>query len=378
MLRLADSVARAAAAASIRPPPRRRAVRFLTPAQCAATEPRGYVVKGLLAPEDLAIIFGGPGLGKSCLAPRMAYAIARGTEFFGRRVRQGRVLYVAAEDPHGMRQRIRALREELGDTPELEMAEGLSDFMTPDGPHTAALEDRITEFGPAVLFIDTIAASFRGLKENDSGNEGMGAVVGFARDLIAAHHDLAVVLVHHVPKGDASTPRGHGMLHGDADVALSLSRSNDRTIQALMTKNRNGPSDVALCFRIRAVTLGVDEDGDAITAPVCDPIEGARTARPRLPPLPLAALRILNDLILAEGTPLPAGAGFPSESLEGVAEDRWRQECESRRLSTAGDEDSRRRVFRSAYQKLRNASAVAARDGWVWAVHASRNGSDES
>ena len=78
--------------------------------------------------------------------------------------------------------------------------------MTTDGPHTAALENRITEFGPAVLFIDTVAASFQWVEGNDSGNEGMGAVVGFARDLIAAHHDLAVVLVHHVPKGDAERP----------------------------------------------------------------------------------------------------------------------------------------------------------------------------
>lgn len=375
MLHQADSVARAAAAISMRPPPLRRPVRFLTPAQCAATEPRGYIVKGLLAPEDFALIFGGPGLGKSCLAPRMAYAIALGTDFFGRRVRRGRVLYVAAEDPHGMRQRIRALREELGDTPDLEMAEGLSDFLTVDSPHRSALEDRISEFGPAVVFIDTIAAGFPGLKENDSGSEGMGAVVGFARDLIAANTGLAVVMLHHVPKSDASTPRGHGMLHGDADIALALSRTEDGTIQASMTKNRNGPSDSALHFRIRAVILGKDEDGDAITAPLCDPAEGGQTSKPRLPPQPLFALRILNDLIVGEGKPLPVGAGFPTDKMHGVLEERWRAECDSRRLSTAEGPDDRKRVFRNVFQKLQRTSSVAARDGWVWPVRPSLDSS---
>ena len=375
MLRHADAVARAAAVASMSPP-RRRAVRFLTPAQCASTEPRGYVIKGMLAPEDFGLIFGGPGLGKSCLAPRMAYCIALGIPFFGRRVRQGRVLYVAAEDSHGMRQRIRALWEELGDTPNLEMAEGLSDFMPKDGLHSAVLEARIEAFDPSVVFIDTIAAGFPGLSENDSGGEGMGRVVSFARDLIAANPGLAVVMLHHVPKGDASTPRGHGMLLGDADITLSLSRRDDGAIQASLTKNRNGSSDSKLYFGIRAVTFGIDEDGDAITAPICDPAEGGRTASLRLPPQPLFALRILNDLILMEGKLLPTGAGFPSDKLRGVPEDRWRAECDSRRLSAAEEQEDRKRVFRNVFQKLQRSSAIAARDGWVWPVRLLPDASD--
>jgi hypothetical protein len=174
--------------------------------------------------------------------------------------------------------------------------------------------------------------------------------------------------LHHVPKSEASTPRGHGMLHGDADVALSLSRSEDGLIQASMTKNRNGSSDSKLYFGIRAVTFGIDEDGDAITAPFCDPAEGGRTASLRLPPQPLFALRILNDLILAEGKLLPTGAGFPSDKLRGVPEDRWRAECDSRRLSAAEEQEDRKRVFRNVFQKLQRSSAVAARNGWVWPV----------
>jgi len=350
-----------------------RPVRFLTPAECATADPRGYIVKGLLAPQDLALIFGGPGLGKSCLAPRMAYAIALGIEFFGRRVRQGRVIYVATEDPHGMRQRIRALRDEMGETPDLLVSDGLSDFMMRDGPHWDALFERIAEFRPTVVFLDTVAAGFPGLRENESGYDGMGAVVTFARDLIAIW-GVAVVLLHHVPKKDGDTPRGHGILHGDADVAFYLTRNGDKTIRAAMTKNRNGPSDGVLTFSIRAAKIDTDSDGDPVTAPIAEPAEGGRTAGPRLPPQARSAKLILTDLIASEGKELPGGGAFPSVALTGVSLARWRTECKDRHLSGADDLQSQKRAFRAAFKKLQDVGLVASRDDWVWLTRTGGDG----
>ncbi len=351
----------------------KRAIRWLTPAECAAAEPRGYIVKGLLAPADLMLIFGGPGMGKSCLAPRLGYAIAQGSEIFGRRVRQRRVLYIACEDPHGMRQRIAALRQEFGDTPDLLLPDGPFDLMNPDSPHKGELTARIANFGPSVVIIDTIAAGFPGLKENDAGPGGMGDVVSFARDLIASH-GVAVVLLHHVPKGDTSTPRGHGLLHGDADVTLSLSRETDGTIRAGMTKNRNGPSDGVITFEIRAVTLGTDEDGDPITAPVAYPVEGSRAKGPKLAPQERTALGFLYDLLAREKEPLPSADGFPTAAMSGVKLASWRTECETRHLSGSDNSESRERAFRSVFPKLRNAGMVAALGDWVWLVHPENDG----
>ena len=350
-----------------RPP---RAVCWLTPAECAVSDPRGYIIKGLLAPADLMLLFGGPGMGKSCIAPRLAYAIAQGEGVFGRRVKAGRVLYIAAEDGHGMRARIAALLTELGDAPDLLMAEGLSGFMEADGAAETELRRQVREFGPAVVIIDTIAAGFSGLKENDSGGEGMGRVVDFARDLIA-DYGVAVILIHHVPKGDASTPRGHGLLHGDADVALALSRDDGKLIRAAFTKNRNGPSDGSLAFTIRAVTLGTDEDGDDITAPVCDPADGVAPSGPRLSVAERTARGILYDLIAVEGVPLPTGSGFPSSPLRGVRMDRWQAECLARHLSSAKDEEGRKRGFRDARGKLRDRGVIGMREEWVWPISVS-------
>lgn len=364
--------AAAAILAEAKPAQAPRVVNWLTPAECAALPSRGYIIKGLIAPGDLALIFGGPGLGKSCIAPRLAYAIAQGEPVFGRRVRPGRVLYIAAEDGHGMRARVAALMLEMGNAPDLLLAAGLAGFMEPDGAAELALAAKVAEVKPAVVFLDTVAAAFSGLRENEAGADGMGRVVDFARGLIrTASNDngpLAVVLIHHVPKGDASTPRGHGLLHGDADVALALSRDDAGLIRANFTKNRNGPSDGVLAFTIRAVTLGIDDDGDPITAPICEPADDAGPVGPRTSPQARLALTCLWDLLAAEGAPLPARDGFPSAPLKGVQEARWRAECDARRLSTAEDAEARSRVFRRIYQTLRTRGQIAARDGWVWPI----------
>ena len=78
------------------------------------------------------------------------------------------------------------------------------------------------------------------------------------------------------------------------------------------------------------------------------------------------ALQFLADLIVAEGAPLPATSGFPSLSLQGVPEGRWRKECETRGLSDAGQKDSRTTLFRRCRAALVSKQVIACRDKLVW------------
>jgi hypothetical protein len=339
---------------------RARGLDLLTPAECAASPPRGYIIKGLVAPRDLVIVFGQPGSGKSVITPHLAYAIARGVDVFGRRVRQGRVLYVAVEDPHGMRQRVHALMVEQGDAPDFFLVDGVSDLMSADSPDRADLRNLVADTEPALVIIDTIAAGFPGLRENEA--EDMGNVVRFARSLTDT--GAAVILVHHAPKAEGSTPRGHGSLNGDADAALLLTRIGTEVAGSL-TKNRNGSSDVTISFAITATQIGTDEDGDAITAPTLTEQAAKAPGKRLLTPAEEAARRYLADVLATEGKPLPAGADYP-KGMRGVSEEAWRAECETRRLSTAETEENRYRIFRRVYQQLLGKKQVAARDGLVW------------
>ncbi|MBC7139672.1 MAG: AAA family ATPase [Defluviimonas sp.] len=282
---------------------------FLSPADCAASNPRTYIIKGLIAERDVACIVGAPGAGKTVLAPALAYAVAQGREAHGRRTKAGCVFYVAAEDEHGMRGRVTALRGEHGDAENFTLVGGVSDLLNETiqgqgqgSPHFNALLKAVEERRPALIVIDTLSMSFPGLEENSA--EGMGRVVAVARAL--TKWGAAVVLIHHDTKdGQQGLPRGHSLLNGALDVSIHLRKDGD-IVRGRLTKNRNGACDVDLAFSIRGVEIGHDEDGDPLTAPLCIPLNAnaLKPAGPRLAPSERAALDSIKK-IMGKGDSLP-------------------------------------------------------------------------
>ncbi len=284
--------------------------------ECAAARPRPYIVKGLIARRDLVILFGPPGAGKSVLAPYLAHGVATGRPMFGRRVKPVAVLYVAAEDGAGMKQRAAALLRCFGTAPALcIIADAISLTPTEEGeaPHVAGLREAARRIGAGVIVLDTVAAAFPGLDENDG--RSMGECVRTLRRLAepdpapGAWRGAAVIAVHHGAKGapgaPGGTPRGHGVLNGDADVTLRIDVPEDGAAprNVKLGKNRNGSTMASLAFTIRAETLGTDDDGDAITAPIAEEqAEASAQAKPppRLPPPAQLMLREIQSL-LAEG-----------------------------------------------------------------------------
>ena len=308
---------------------------FLSPSECEAAPSRGYVIKGLIAPGDVGCIFGAPGAGKSLLSPFLAYAVAQGREAFGQRVRAGGAFYVAAEDPHGMRGRVRALKAAYGDAPGFQLVEGVSN-LHPDAPDLVALIEAVQARTPSIVFIDTLAMAFPGLEENSA--ESMGNVVAVARKL--AECGAAVVLVHHDTKAETGTPRGHSILNGALDVALHVKRDEESGIvRAKLTKNRNGPCDLDIAFSIATEDGGTDEDGDTITLPRCRELS-VDPMRVKLTPSEAAAARILKCILEDDASRL-------------IPESRWRDACMVEgALSDSPNKESRGRVFRRVRDAL--------------------------
>ncbi|CAH2406654.1 AAA family ATPase [Mesorhizobium ventifaucium] len=305
---------------------------FLSPSDCEAAPSRGYLIKGLFAPGDVACIFGAPGAGKSLLAPRLGYAVAQGTETFGMRSKQGSVFYVAAEDPQGMPGRVKALRKAHGEAEDFQLVEGVSNLLADKSPDLVALVAVVKERRPALIFIDTLAMAFPGLEENDA--KSMGRVVAVAR--LLASWGAAVVLIHHDTKAEGATPRGHSLLNGALDVALHVKRDENGVIRGKLTKNRNGTCERDIAFKIAVEDGGTDEDGDTVTLPRCFELMGAaKKTDERLSASVKAALDILDTL----------GGG--------TTEKAWREACaEGRTVSAAEDRESRVRAFKRAAERL--------------------------
>ena len=69
-----------------------------------------YLIKGVLERQSNAVLFGSWGVGKTFCVLDMAAAIVTGERWFGKRVRQGRVLYLGYEGIRAMKKRLVALR----------------------------------------------------------------------------------------------------------------------------------------------------------------------------------------------------------------------------------------------------------------------------
>ncbi|MBS0483211.1 MAG: AAA family ATPase [Proteobacteria bacterium] len=327
-------------------------LRILTTEDCAAAPPRGCLVEGLLAPGDMACIFGAPGAGKSLIAPFIGYQVALGETAFGMSTKPGVVLYVAAEDPHGMQGRVKALSERQGHAPDFLLIEGVSDLLDDESPDLESLLDVVRDREPALIFIDTLAMAFPGLEENDA--KSMGRVVAISRQL--AESGAAVVLIHHDTKAEGSTPRGHSILNGALDMAMHVKRDEDGIVRGKLTKNRNGSTERDIAFRIGVEELGENEFGNPITAALVEEMpRGTLQGRVRMTAGESAAIAKLLDL----------------EADGRVTEEDWRAACiAEREVSGSEDVESRKRAMRRAVQGLAKKKLIATRGGFVASAEA--------
>lgn len=269
----------------------------LSPDDCADFQPVPYVVKELIAQRDMVTVVGAPGVGKSVLAPHLAYSVAQGRPVCGKRTRKGVVLYLAAENDRDMQKRIAALRTRHGACPDLHMLPACGGKFR-DNDFLRKLRRLIQRLKPSLIVVDTLRAALPGIKENDS--EGMGEAITTMRSL--TKWGAAVLLVDHDNVAGSGLPRGHGSLHGDVDMNLALKRNDEGDVIGTPTKNRNGESyRPVLAYAIEPVDLDkLDEDGDPLTTVICeekDVGEANRKAKERgLADHPQAALVHLRRL----------------------------------------------------------------------------------
>ncbi len=325
--------------------------------------PRDYLLKGIMSPGELSMWWGAPKCGKSFLLLHVSYAIAqRRADVLGRRVRGCPVLYVAAEGAPGLARRVQALRDRFGDAPDFYLIAQPVDLLHPFGD-VASIIAAAKAIGAGLIVLDTFNRALAGGDENHP--QDMGAMVLHIGEIMrgtGAH----LAIVHH-GAANSNKPRGHTSLIGAADAVVEVVKADDGARTATLTMAKDDADGLAMGFRLRVVEMGIDQDGDQITTIVVDEADEQATpaARSALNDAERKALGFLSDLILAEGRPLPIGSTFPV-GLPGVPEDRWRAECDTRRLSKSEKKASRTAAFRRAYEGLEAKAIVAARDELVW------------
>lgn len=335
-------------------------------------EPRAgqrWLVENIVPTRGLVAMIGPPGAGKTFLAVDLALHVCSGRDWLGHRTERGLVVYLGAEDADGLRMRLIALREHLplDKGPPFALIDGALDLLRADdlkkleaGVRQASEE---SEFPVSLVIVDTLSRTFGDADENSSD---MAAYVRNL-DLLKSGFDCTVLLLHHPPKNSPGrSPRGHSSLPAACDTILAVTDRNPRRL--IVEKQRNGPSDISISFRLRPI------DGSPHATCMIEQVgTGAVSARGRsLGDDENAALRELTALVRTEGAvltaALPAEAPAEMRTLCVVSLHRWEAVSRSALRAAHRKPDSVRRAFQRAKERLLRSRTIGIWEGWVWLV----------
>ncbi len=334
--------------------------------------PRRHLIKGLLGMGEMSVWFGEPGCGKSFLVMTTGLSIARGVDWFGRRMKGGLVVYIAAEGGGGIRKRLEAFCQHHGIDPKgdprdlpFAVIPTSVDLLNENADTTGiihevkALEKKLG-ITCRMIVVDTLSRCLAGGDENSSGD--MGKFI-MNCDRIRKETKAHVAIVHHTPKAVRTTPRGHSSLLGATDVAVKIEKHHGGNT-ATVEKNKDDEEGRRIGFRLEQVTVGKDEDGDDVTScvvVVSDEPMGAEKSK-KLTGDKRRAMDALYDVLIAGGQTVKGRTGIPEGAIC-VGSEEWRQEFYARK---EGEQGAKQRAFKRAMDGLQDMGLIAYRDGLVW------------
>jgi hypothetical protein len=266
-------------------PPRPR-IRLLDIDQIESLAPPTWLIENILTENGLSMIWGRSGAMKSFVALDMALCVATGHPWHGHAVKQGLVIYLAAEGAHGLGRRAIGWRRSRGtDLPKPSfrlIPHGLA--LTSDDLN--ALCEALAELPskPALVVIDTLARTIGAGDENKTPD--MNAYVN-AADRIRESTGANVLIIHHSGVHEEKRERGSNALRGAADTVIKVQRKNDqldiinqapegkqkdaeefktvklRTAKVAFQSKPNEPEQTTLILNLREDDGPAEPDGDA-------------------------------------------------------------------------------------------------------------------
>jgi RecA-family ATPase len=213
------------------------------------------LVKGLIDEACLSVMYGDSNSGKTFVALDIGLKVAAGSMVHNRKVKQGGVVYVAAEGGGTLRKRVMGFRKQhdFGSIP-FGIIPCPVNLLNPNAD-TAPLIDLIKNFQTKtrvkteMVVVDTLARALAGGNENAS--DDMGAFVRSV-DRIRSACDCHVMVIHHTGKDKARGARGHSSLRAATDTEIEVLPGGELRI----TKQRDMEMGKPIGFRLEQVDTG--------------------------------------------------------------------------------------------------------------------------
>jgi len=161
-------------------------------------QPQNYVVEGFLPANDISVVVGDSGRGKTPLAYQLGICIAAGAPFLGMRTNQTRVLYLDLENGRAKRP---PLAEDICKL--VELASVPEDFLVvEESCNLSDVAGAVKYYTPGIVLADTLRALEPTAEDS---NSNMGRFLKTTR-AIAQENNCAVLYLHHINKPRENDP----------------------------------------------------------------------------------------------------------------------------------------------------------------------------
>jgi hypothetical protein len=316
------------------------------------------LIRGLLEREQISLTYGEAGSCKTFFALDVCLRVPAGLDWFGRKVEQGATIYVAAEAGRSIINRVVAWRTAYGfDSTDLPFA-AITSSLDLCHSNSGDLERLIAVIqgaglGPlSLVVLDTVSRVLAGGNENAP--DDMGALVRSLdrlRDELQCH----ILVVHHTGKESVRGPRGHSLLRAAVDTEIEVTRDAATGVStATITKQRDGPTEGDVVFRLQRISLGFDQDGEEVSSCIIEPVGQSQANRPRrrkLSPKQKIALDALCKALAAVGQTAPPDNHIPSTATV-VDVDLWRRYYYAAVASDGASAEARKKAFQRVREAL--------------------------
>lgn len=235
--------------------------RLLTPEQLRRKPPPEPLVNGVLDLDTTAWLIGASGSYKSFVALDLAAHVGRGEPWRGHAVKQGLVVYVAAEGSRGMVLRQAAWEREIGEMRELLVLDEpvqSNEQRTQVAPGMMApwsvLVAAVAKLRPVLIVIDTQARVTIGLNENDNADMSYYAEQA---DRLKRACGACVLTVHHTGR-NGTNARGASAIDGAQDAELRIERKGNLIVDLVMDKQKDQAEEAPMKITLRRSEGGTD------------------------------------------------------------------------------------------------------------------------
>jgi hypothetical protein len=232
-----------------------------------------WLVKRLLPRKGVALFYGISGSGKTFILLDIFIHIALGWDWAGRKVKQGPVIFIAAEAAQGLKKRkagwIKA--HSVPDYVPFYLIEVPPNLGTGHDDLNALIACIAAEgIQPAAIAIDTVSQTLYGADENGAS---MATFINHAQAL-SNYFDCLVAPVHHVGLADDKRPRGYSGLVPAVDASCLCESSADNHLSTIeVMKLKEGETGQKFSDHLARVVIGKDEDGEDVSTLFVESVE---------------------------------------------------------------------------------------------------------